>query len=239
MTLAAIRSHRTGRDRGGEIVDHLGHDPRPVDGIDARQRDRITKTVVVEQPLHERLAIVKRAFDGERVNVGCARRRHHPPLHVGNPAVRKHHDQIDIVETRKRIDRGAAGVAGGCDHDGGALGALRQHIIHQPRDQLHRDVLERQGRAMKQLQHELMGPDLAQWNHRGMAEGGVGLIGHAAEIGVGNLIADKRADHVDRDLPIRPAEKSGDGFHRELRPRFGHVKAAIAREAGQHHVAEA
>ena len=119
------------------------------------------KLVMIEQPLHDRLAIVERAFDGERVNVGCARRRHHPPLHVGNPTVRKQHDQIDIVETRKRIDRGAAGIAGGCDHDGGALRALRQHMIHQPRDQLHRHVLERQGRAVKQLQQELIGADLA------------------------------------------------------------------------------
>ncbi len=66
---------------------------------------------MIEQPLHDRLAIVKSAFDGERVNVGGATRRHHSPLHVGNPAVRKQHDQIDIVETGKGIDRGAAGIA--------------------------------------------------------------------------------------------------------------------------------
>ena len=66
---------------------------------------------MIEEPLHNRLAIIKSAFDGERVNVGCARSRHHPPLHVGNPAVRKQHDQIDIVETCKGIDRGAPGIA--------------------------------------------------------------------------------------------------------------------------------
>jgi hypothetical protein len=53
----------------------------------------------------------KGAFDRERSDVGRARRRHHPPLHVGNAAVRKQHDQIDIVETGKGIDRGAAGIA--------------------------------------------------------------------------------------------------------------------------------
>ena len=85
-------------------------------------------------------------------------------------------------------------------------------MVHQPRDQLHRHVLEGQGRAVKQLEQELMGTDLAERNHRGVAEGGVGLIGHAAEIGIGNLVADKRADHIDRHFPIWPAEKSGDGF---------------------------
>jgi hypothetical protein len=152
--------------------------------------------------------------------------------------VRKQHDQVDIVETRERIDRGAAGIARCCDHDGGALRALRQHVIHQPRDQLHRDVLERQRRAVKQLQQELIGTDLVQRNHGRMAERRIGLVRHAPEIGVGDFTADKRPDHVDSDFPIRPAEKSGNGLRRKPRPGFGHVKAAVAGEPGQHHVAE-
>ena len=107
--------HRArGRAEGcgrGEIIHHLGYDPRPVDRIDARQRNRVAKAVMVEHRLHDRLAIVKRAFDRERMHVGRTGRRHHPPLHVGDPPVRKQHDQIDIVETRERIDRGAAGIA--------------------------------------------------------------------------------------------------------------------------------
>jgi hypothetical protein len=46
------------------------------------------------------------------------------------------------------------------------------------------------------------------------------------------------ADHVDRDFPVGPAEKSGDHFTRDLRPGFGHVEAAVAGKPGQHHVAE-
>src|ERR1700730_14904832 len=71
-----------------------------------------------------------------------------------------------------------------------------------------------------------------------MAERGIGLVGHAAEFGIGNLAADKWADHVDRDFPIRPAEKARDGIKRKLWPGFGHVEAAVAGEPGQHHVAE-
>ena len=67
--------------------------------------------MMVEHSLHDRLAIVKRAFDRQRMHVGGTRRRHHPPLHVGDAAVREQHDQIDIIETRERIDRGAAGIA--------------------------------------------------------------------------------------------------------------------------------
>ncbi len=172
------------------------------------------------------------------MNIAGAGGGHHPALHIGDTPVWKQHDQIDIGKTGERIDRGAAGIAGGCDHDGGTLRPLRQHVIHQPRDQLHRDVLERQGRAVKQLQQELIGTDLIERHHCGMAECRVGFIGHAPEIRIGNLAADKRADHIDSDFPIRPAGKSSDGLRRKLRPGFRHVETAIAGEPGQHHVAE-
>ena len=91
---------------------------------------------------------------------------------------------------------------------------------------------------MKQLQQELTGTDLVERDHRGMAERGVGLVRHAAEIGVGDFVTDERADHVDRDFPIGPAEEGGDDLRRKLRPGFGHVETAIAGEPGQHHIAE-
>src|ERR1700730_8693365 len=72
-----------------------------------------------------------------------------------------------------------------------------------------------------------------------MPEGGIGLVRHAAEVGVGDFTADKWAEHIARALPIRPAEKSADDLRRKLRPRFRHVEAAVAGEPGQHHVAEA
>ncbi|MGY3107652.1 hypothetical protein ACVWW7_004279 [Bradyrhizobium sp. LM6.9] len=224
---------------GGEIVDHLGDDARPIDGIDAGQRGRIAEAMVVEHPLHERLAIVEIAFDSERVDIGRACRGHHPPLHLGNAAVRKQHDEIDILEPRERVDRSTAGVAGGRDHDGGALAALGKHMVHQPRDQLHRHILEGERRTMEQLQHELVRRHLAQRHHRRMAEGGVGLVRHATEFGIRYLAANKGADHLDCDLPIGTTEEAGDGLSRELRPDGRHIQAAVAGKPGQHHVAEA
>ena len=75
-------------------------------------------------------------------------------------------------------------------------------------------------------------------HYRRMPERRIGLIGHAPEIRVGNLAADKRADHFNSDFPIRTAGKSGDGLRRKLRPRFRHVEAAIAGKPGQHDIAE-
>ncbi len=80
--------------------------------------------------------------------------------------------------------------------------------------------------------------DLAKRHHRRMAESSIGLVGHAAELGIRDLAGDERLDDFDRDLPIGPAEKLRDHVMREKRPGLGHVEAAIAGQPGQHHVAE-
>jgi hypothetical protein len=152
--------------------------------------------------------------------------------------VGKQHEQVDIVAAGEGVDGGAAGVAGSGNHDGGALRTLGQHVVHQPRDQLHRHVLECQGRAMKQFEHELVRRGLVERHHGRMAEGGVSLVGHAAEIVIGNLAGHERADHLDGDLPVRPAEQPGDGIRGELRPDLGHIKPAVPGKPGEHHIAE-
>ena len=78
---------RAERDRRGEIIDRLRDDARPVDRVDAGQPHLVAEGVMVEQPLHDRLAIVERAFDRDRVDVVVRGRGHHPALHVGDAAV--------------------------------------------------------------------------------------------------------------------------------------------------------
>src|SRR5665811_860410 len=67
-------------------------------------------------------------------------------------------------------------------HDGGALASLTQHVVHQPGDQLHRQVLEGERRPVKQLQDEKAGAELRERRDRRMAESAVGLARHAGEI---------------------------------------------------------
>ena len=71
----------------------------------------VAEAVMIEQRLHQRLAVVEGAVDGERMHVGGIRRGHHPPLHVGDAPVGKQHEQVDVVAAGERIDGGAAGVA--------------------------------------------------------------------------------------------------------------------------------
>ncbi len=195
--------------------------------------------MIVEQSLHDPLAIVEGALDRQRVHVRRTGRGHHPALHIGDAAIGKQYDEIDIVAPGESIDGGAAGIARRCDHDGGPLAALRQHVIHQARQQLHGHVLEGERRTVEQLENELVRTRLIERHHGRMTEGGVGLDRHAAEIGIGDLAADKRTQHLDRHFPVRPSEESRDLGLRQLRPDLGHIKTTVAGKPGQHHIAEA
>ncbi len=69
-----------------------------------------------------------------------------------------------------------------------------------------------------------------------MAEVAVGLARHAGEFVLGNVVADERADDLDRDFGIGPAGKAGDRLRAELRPGRRHVEAAVAGEPRERHV---
>ena len=91
-------------------------------------------------------------------------------------------------------------------------------MIHQPREELHREVLEGEGGTMKQLEHERIGRKLRERGDRRVAEAAVGVVRHAREIGVRDGAADERAYHLARHLRIRPPGEPGDLLDRELRP---------------------
>ncbi len=201
-------------------------------------RDLIAEAVVVEHALHERLAVVEGAVDLERMDVVVVRGRHHPPLHVGDAAVRKQHVEIGAGAAAERFDRRAAGVARGRDHHGGALAALREDVVHQPAQELHRQILEGERRAVKQLQHELARTVLPQRRNRRMAEAAIGLTDHAGEFVFGNFVAYERSDDLDGDFRVRSPRKGGDLLRSKLRPAHRHEQAAVAGEPRNRHVDE-
>ena len=73
--------------------------------------------------------------------------------------------------------------------------ALRQHMVEQAAQHLHRHVLEGERRAVEQLLHEQAGFQLDQRHDGRMAEAGIGLV------------AD-RLQHLERDR--RPDERLHD-----------------------------
>ena len=91
---------RAERHGGGEVIDDLRDDAGPVDRIDAGQPHAVAEARVVEHALHQRLAIVEGALDGDRVHVLLARRRHLPPLHRRDAAVGKEDEDVGALRGR-------------------------------------------------------------------------------------------------------------------------------------------
>ena len=194
---------------------------------------------MVEQSLHQRLAVVEGAFDRERVHVVVVRRGHHPALHVGNAAVRKQNEQVSPLAAAERLNRRATGIPGGGDHDGGALAPRRQRVIHQPRQQLHGHVLEGERRAVEQLKQEGARAELGERRHRRMPERAVGLAREPRQIRLGDRVANERANHLDRHLGVGPAGKTGNALRRKPGPGFRHIESAVAGEARKRDIHEA
>ena len=111
-------------------------------------------------------------------------------------------------------------------------------MVHQPAQQLHGHILEGQRRAVEQLKHEAVRRDLHQRRHRRMAEGGIGLIDHALEIGILDGAAGEGADHLEGDVLIGLAGKACDGFGVKLRPGLGQVKPAVTGKALKKNICE-
>ena len=173
------------------------------------------------------------------MNVGGVRRRHHAPLHRGNAAFREQHDDIDLIAAAECFNRCAAGIARGCDHDGPAFAACGQHMIHQPCQQLHGHVFERERRAVEQLKCKGIGAKLGKRCDRRMAEAAVSLARHAREVGFGDGIGSEQPDHLYGDFGIGPAGKAGDCLRLEPRPDLRHIEAAVAGKASEQYFGKA
>ena len=119
--------------------------------------------------------------------------------------MREQHDDVDVRAPAERLDRRAAGIARGRADDRGALAARGQRVVHEPRQQLHGEVLEGERRPVEQLGQEAVRPVLDQWHHGRVAERAVGFARHAGEVGVGERVADERAEDLDGDLGVGPA----------------------------------
>ena len=152
---------RAERDGGGEVVDDLGDDPGPVDRVDAGERQPVAEVAVVEQRLHHRLAVVEGALDGERMDVGRAGRRHLPLLDGRHPALGEEDEDVDVRSRPAKASIAAPPVS----PEVAPTMVTRsprsaEDMVHQPRQQLHRDVLEGERRAVEQLEHPLARADL-------------------------------------------------------------------------------
>jgi hypothetical protein len=235
---ATLPAGRAEADGGVEIIDHLRHQPSPVDRVDRAQAEAPGKVAVVEHRLHQRLGIVEAALDRDVVDVRRQHRGHLAALHVGHPALGMQHEDVDAVSPGDCVDRGAAGVARRRADDGQRLGAAHQEFLEQQPEQLERDVLERQRRAVEQLEQEMAVVELDQRRHRGLGEAAIGLRAQFAQLVFAQVVAGERRHHPNRGLDIGKALQPLDLLAREARPAGRNIQAAVARQAGKRDVTE-
>src|SRR5690348_8240847 len=109
-----------------------------------------------------------------------------------------------------------------------------KHVVHQTRHELHRQILERERRPVKELEHKQTGTELCERGCRRVAEIAVSLARHTREISLRNTVADEGADNLHRNLGVWLSRKT---FYRraiKCRPPLRHIKSAVASQARKH-----
>ena len=157
----------------------------------------------------------------------CARGRHEQALRRRHAIERMQDHHVDMLRSGKGGSGCAARIARRGAQDGHALAALFEHVVVELRDQAHRHVLERQRRAVMQLQHPAAGADFGQRRNGLVREGGVGALRHAADGGFRHGAAGEGREDARGGFHIAVADLGT----RDLRPRGRAVEAAIRRKA--------
>ncbi|MNE30993.1 hypothetical protein D3C80_1245370 [compost metagenome] len=161
---------------------------------------------------------------------------HLPALNFRYTLVRVQDEDVDVVATAAAFNGSRTGVTTGSANDHYALATLGQHVVQQATEQLQGKVLERQGRAVEQLQYPFVAVQLTQRGDCGVGELAVSFFENLLEVGIGNATGDERAHHPECQLVVRQACPGGNFFLGETRQVFRHVQAAIAGQTGQQDV---
>ena len=184
--------HAEGRRRraaqaGVGVVEDLGEHSGPVDGVHGAKGVPPLELQVGEYALHQGLAVVKAAGNGQAMHVGVRHCGHLQFLQAADPALGIHDEDVDARLAAHAGDGRAAGVAAGGAQNVEAGAAPLQDVGEQAAKQLQGDVLERQGWAVEELKHA-DGAHRLQPHHLGTVEAFVGLVHQGGEVGGRDVI---------------------------------------------------
>ena len=220
-----------------EVVDDLGRYPRPVDRVDRADGIAGFELGVVADRLDQVLAVIEHAPHRDIENVGVLQREHLRGLEPAHLLVRREHEHPDAALAAHGIFGAGAGVAGSRAEDVEMAAGLEQGVFKQMAEQLQGDVLERQGRAVRQAQQ----PDaIKQWRDRGDRLGAesrhrVGVIHQRAQIGGGNVVGEFLQDG-ERQFRVGQATPARQLGGRDGRIGLWNGQTAIGRQAAQQDV---
>ena len=167
-----------------EVINHLGQQTRPVDGIDRADFVAALEIQVVRDRFDHVLAIVKHAFHGDVENIRVLQAEHLCLLEFAHAPVRAGHEHANAFFAAHRIFGGAAGVARGGAQDVQLCRAAVQFIFKQVAQQLHGHVFESQRGAVGQFQNKEVFFKRPHWRNQGGAKNicAVGLFAKRRQI---------------------------------------------------------
>ena len=222
-----------------EVVHDLGDEPCPVDGVDGTDMVPRLEREVVRHGLHHVLAVVEYAAHGDVEDVGVRQRIHLRGLERAHLACRRQHEDPHPALTLHRILRRRARVAGGGAEDVQLLAAPTQHVFEERAEQLHRDVLEREGWPVGQVQQVQARLQRTDRRDRLRPEGfgRVRAIQDVAQILGGNIVDEPRED-LEGELAITERAPGCEVDRRHPRIAFGHRETAVGGETAEENVGE-
>ena len=155
-----------------------------------------SESVIGEHRLYEILAIVESSFDGDIMDVVGLDRRHLPALHLRCTPRRMQYKNIDGVLVLARLDGRGAGVARRRADNGDARAPDLQHAIEHEAHRLQSVILERQRRAVKQLNEPIIGRELGERSNCGVSEGRISVPSQCIQITLKHRTRHKRRHHA-------------------------------------------
>ena len=218
---------------GPEVVDDLGEDAAPVDGVDGAEVEVALEGEVVEDLLEDALAVVEGAVDGDAVDVRVGDGGHLAFLERADAAVGEHDEDVDAGLSADAVDGGGAGVSAGGAEDVEPLSGLGEDVFEDVAEELEGDVLEGEGWAMEELGDEEVS-DLADGDDLGRVEGGVAGRDETAEVIGGDGVADEERHDLAGEFGIGEGAPALEGGGGELRDGVGQEEPAVVGESHQH-----
>ncbi len=156
--------------------------------------------------------------------------RHLPLLDRRDRPGGVHHEDSHALAPANAVDGSAAGVAAGGGEDVHRPLPPGEDVLEQVAQQLQRNVLERQRRAVEKLHHE----EVADWHGRRDSLGkrlAVGTVYKLAEVRLG-YIRREQADHFERQLRVTQVPPIIE-FVGDVRDGLRNDKPAVVGQAHQ------
>ena len=135
----------------GNVVHNLREQTSPVNGVDRTNRVLGFKRRVPVDFLDHILAVIKHAIERDVENVRVIQTKHLRLLERRHAPRRGEHEHADAVTATHGVLRRRARITGGGAQDVDLLAAAAQLKLEQLAEQLHRHVLKRRGRTLRQV----------------------------------------------------------------------------------------